>query len=167
MKCSKCEKGYDDSFAFCPHCSEPKQSPSSQLATAETPPNQPQYPVASKPRFNWKIAVVIGVVGLLVVTGVALGLIFGLRSGENNVEGTYVMGEGYLSLTLTLIPDGVSKLTEGLSDTGTTGKYVVKGDMVKAWTGGDEEDTKGLTFTIDEDNNLVDDDGDVWVKQGE
>jgi hypothetical protein len=100
MKCPRCSKEYDDSFAYCPHCTEPKldltqaslQPPQpEQQASQPIPPSEgePAVPATSvadgKPSWlSRKKIVVIGVCVLLVI-GLAVGLAVGLSGGGKKI----------------------------------------------------------------------------------
>lgn len=106
MKCPKCSKDYDDSFAFCPFCAEPKPDltqatppappPAEEVVQQEAPPEEEAAvptevaAIAEKkpPRFSKKTKGVVAVVIVLLVIGLAVGLTLGLGGGGSNTTGT-------------------------------------------------------------------------------
>ena len=84
MKCSKCFKDYDDSFDYCPYCSEPKSTLGQQAQ-----PNawQPVYkPPSRLATFGWWKIAVIGVVVLLLITVAVVAVV--VFSGSRGKEYT-------------------------------------------------------------------------------
>lgn len=87
MKCSKCGKEYDDSFSFCPFCSEPKpveqqpviqEPPPPVTPTAETLPQQQKAAHEGKPisrRF-----IVTFIVLVILVLGAVPAVIFTVKA---------------------------------------------------------------------------------------
>ena len=95
MICPKCSKDYDDSYAFCTQCGEPRPEvaqqpllPPVELPTQSgTPPPQIPYPQPaqrhSSSSKSWgKYAVVAGV-ALIVIIGLVVGLVLVLNSGDS------------------------------------------------------------------------------------
>ena len=99
MKCPKCSKDYDDSFAFCPFCAEPKPDltqatpatppPAEEVVQQAAPPEEEaavptEVAAISKkktPRFSKKTKGVAALVIVLLVIGLAVGLTLGLSGG--------------------------------------------------------------------------------------
>ena len=164
-KCPKCGSEYDFSFKFCPECAEVNPIIQKEVAVDPKPEVPKQNTVPAKlSRFGWK-HIVIGVGLLLIIVGVTLGLIFGLGGGES-VVGTYFNSD--TNLTLVLGKDGIATIDSSRTGETTTGSYVVKEGYVKIWnpSKGSEETMKGMQLGI-VDKNLVDDEGDIWVRDGE
>lgn len=115
MQCPECQKDYEDSFKFCPHCAAPNPS-SSQTTVAS--PEKARHRLSRK----WKIVLVVGT-GVMLILGLTLGLVFGL---SGTVVGVYDYGEYG---TMTLHEDGTVTSSLGEID----GKYLVEGKKVTIW----------------------------------